>query len=170
MTRIYANPGFARRMNISSAVTLFAILFGFWELWAALNAGPEGAGYGFLFAALFIGGGIYGMRQILADGADMVTALDVSESSGQATISLWRPFAPKRLEGSLDSLSEWRPYAKVARNFRTPMLLADHPAYPRPLQFEIGRGIALTEQFRALAPEALASLEESASAQASKLT
>jgi hypothetical protein len=166
MTRIYANPGFARRMNISSAVTLFAILFGFWELWAALNAGPEGAGYGFLFAALFIGGGIYGMRQILADGADMVTALDVNESSGQATISLWRPFAPKRLEGSLDRLSEWRPYAKMARNLRTPMLLADHPAHPRPLQFEIGRGIVLGAQFRVLAPEALASLEHDVPAQA----
>ncbi len=160
MTRIYGNPGFARRMNGSIVVILFAVLFGFWELWAALHPGPEGPGYGFLFAALFIGGGIYGTNQILTDGKDMVTALDVEESSGQAVVSVWRPFFPKKLESRLDGLTDWRPFSKQARNIRTPMLLADHPGRPRPLQFELGRNIALTDRFRALAPDALAASEK----------
>ena len=164
MTRIYGNPGFARRMNGSAVVIAFAVLFGFWEVWAALNPGPDGPGYGFLFAALFIGGGIYGMNQILTDGKDMVTALDVQESTGEAVISVWRPFAPKRIETRLDRLTDWRPYSKQTRNLRTAMLLADHPGHPRPLQFELGRNIAFTDRFRALAPEAIAASEPGSAA------
>jgi hypothetical protein len=164
MTRIYENRSLARRMNISSAVTAFAVLFGFWELFAAVRAGPEGAGYGFLFAALFIGGGIYGFNQIFSEASDMVTALDLDEAAGRATISIWRPFAPKRIEGTLDSLTEWRPYSKMARNVRTPMLLADHPGHLRPLQFEIGPGVMMSERFRAFDPEALATFEQGANA------
>ncbi len=164
MTRIYGNPGFARRMNGSTVVIVLAVLFGFWEVYAALNPGPDGPGYGFLFAALFIGGGIYGMNQILTDGRDMVTALDVEDATGQATISLWRPFAARRIEGSLERLSGWRPYSKQARNVRTPMLLADHPDHPRPLQFELGRSISFTDRFRALAPEATATFAQDGAA------
>jgi hypothetical protein len=168
MTRIYENRPLARRMNISVVVTIFAILFGFWEAWNAFNAGPEGAGYGFLFAALFIGGGIYGMNQVLTDSRDMVTALDIDEANGHAAISVWRPFGATRIEGPLDRLTEWRPWAKEVRRVRTPVLLADHPGHPRPLQFEVGPGIALTDQFRALAPEALASFERTPESQSSQ--
>jgi hypothetical protein len=159
MTRIYENRAFARRMNISAGVTLVAIIFGFWELWAAFRPGPEGAGYGFLFAALFIGGGIYGTNQVLSEGKDMVVSLDADETGANGTISIWKPFGSKRIEGRLDRLSEWRPYARQVRGMRTPMLLVDHPAHPRPLQFEVGSGIALSDRFKALAGEALEGLE-----------
>lgn len=156
MTRIYENRNFSRRMNISVAVTLFAVLFGFWELWAAIRAGPEGAGYGFMFAALFIGGGIYGFNQINTEGSHMVTALDLDEATGEAVATVWRPFSPKPVAGPLTAFTEWRPYTKQARSVRVHMLLADHPGYPKPLQFEIGSGVSMHERFRALAPEALA--------------
>lgn len=164
MTRIYENRNFNRRMNISVAVTAFAVLFGLWELWAALRAGPEGAGYGFLFAALFIGGGIYGFNQIQNDGSHMVTALDVDDASGQAVASVWRPFSPKQVAGPLAEFTEWRPYTKRARSVHIHMLLADHPGYPKPLQFEIGPGVAVDERFRALASEALAAFEKDGAA------
>ena len=61
-------------MNVSTVVIVVVIVFGFWELWSALNPGPGGAGYGFLFAALFIGGGLYGLRQMQTDFADTVVS------------------------------------------------------------------------------------------------
>lgn len=163
MTRIYGNPRLARRMNGSFVVVIGAVLFGFWELWSAANAGAEAGSTGYLFAAFFIGGGIYGARQILTGYTDMVISLDVDRATGDATLAVWRPFVAKRIVGPLDRLSGWRPYAKqVQRNLRTSMLLADHPGHPRPLEFELGSGIVFNEDFRALARDADAAFERAA--------
>jgi hypothetical protein len=162
MTRIYRNVAFARRMTITTVVIVVVIVFGFWELWAALNPGPGGAGYGFLFAALFIFGGLYGLRQMQTDFADTVVSVDADEKGGAARITVWRPFLPKRLAGPLDQLRNWRYEVKTPRpSMRVPMILADHPGHPRPLRFELGKGIEIGSRFRALAPDAFAAFEQS---------
>jgi hypothetical protein len=128
-----------------------------------MRAAPGEAGFGYLFAAAFILGGLYGLRQLNSDYADMVVSADADGTAGPARISVWRPFLPKTLEGPLDKLANWRFEVKAPRpNLRIPMLLAEHPQHPRPLRFEVGPGIALSEGFRALAPEALAAYEKGA--------
>ena len=163
MKRIYANPAFARRMNISAAVVAFAFIFGLWELWAALRPGSEGGSYGLLFAALFIGGSVYAMRQMLTDYADIVTALDADRPANRTAISVWRPFGPKRIEGDLDRLGNWRFETQKPRgDARIATILADHPGHPRPLRFEVGRGLPISDDLRALAPDAVAAYERAA--------
>jgi hypothetical protein len=160
--RIYSNRAFLRRMNASAAVVVIAFLFGFWELWTvtqAEKAGEAGTGYGLIFAALFIGGGFYAMRQLLADYSDVVVAIDAGEAQS-AVISVWRPFVSKRIVGPLDRLTNWRFEMKTERNITTPMLLADHPNHPKPLQLELGKGIAISDELRALAPDAVAAFEK----------
>jgi hypothetical protein len=159
-TRIYANRGLARRTNGSLVVVIIAFVFGFFEIWRAMHVGPEEPGSGYLFAILFLGGGVYAGRQLLSGTIDAVVWLDL-DASRQATVALWRPFTTKRIAGPVDRLTGWRPYAKeVRRNMKQPMVLADHPDYPRPLEFEIGPGVVLGEEFRALAGAAVASLEK----------
>jgi hypothetical protein len=146
-------------MTGSSLVVVAAFLFGLWELYGVFRA-PQDSGYGSLFAALFIGGGIYAMWQILRDYSDTVVSLDVGD--GKALISVWRPFVPLRIDAPLDRLGNWRFEVRSVGNARVPTALADHRDYPRALRFELGSGIAISDQFRALAPEAVASFEKSA--------
>jgi len=161
MARIYANRGLTKRQNFSTVVVIGSLLLGCFELWRAATVAPDQVGSGYLFAALFLGGGAYGARQVLMGSMDTVAALDLGPAR-EATIVLWRPFTTKRIEGPVDRLSDWRPYAKqVRRNLRQPMVLADHRDYPRPLEFEIGPGIQMDDAFRTLAGEALAGLETS---------
>jgi len=156
MTRIYENRSFARRMTGSTLVVVAAILFGLWELYAVVRA-PQDSGYGSLFAALFIGGGIYAMWQILRDYGDTVVSLETGTVG--AVISVWRPFRSQRIAVPLDRLGNWRFETRSVGNARVPTALADHRDYPRPLRFELGPGIAVTDQFRALAPDAIAAFE-----------
>ena len=156
MKRIYDNSAFVRRMNISAVVVVVALLMGAWELLMALRA--EDPGSGFLFAALFIGGGIYAGRQILSDYANNVVALDVDAENAQASISIWRPFSAKRITGPLGRLTDWQFQTRGGR-VKTPILTAHHPDHPRPLEFELGPGSPLSEELRALAPEAVAAFE-----------
>ncbi len=153
-TRIYSNRGLARRTNGSLVVVIIAFIFGFFEIWRAAHAGPQGPGSGYLFAILFLGGGVYAGRQLLSGTIDAVVWLDL-DPSRQATVALWRPFTTKQIAGPVDRLTGWRPFAKqVRRNMLQPMVLADHPDYPRPLEFEIGRGIRIDDAFKTLAAEA----------------
>jgi hypothetical protein len=162
MKRIYANQGFARRMNISTAIALVAIVMGVWELWRALQAGPEGPGSGFLFAALFLGGGAYALRQMFVEYGDRVVALD-AVAGGASVITVWRPLASVRISGPLAALSDWRFEMRTARSQHdTSVLLADHPQHPRPLKFELVRGVPISDEFRALAPEAVETFERGA--------
>jgi hypothetical protein len=156
MKRIYENTGFARRMNVSAVVVVIAFVMGAWELVMALRADDPGSG--FLFAALFIGGGIYAGRQILSEHANNVVAFDADMASGQASISIWRPFSAKTIAGPLDRLTDWQFQTKGAR-VKTPILTAHHPDHPRPLEFELRPGLAVGEELRALAPDAVAAFE-----------
>lgn len=141
-------------MNLSAAVTVLAVIYGVFELWMAYRAGPDKAGYGYLFGIFFIGGGIYGMRQLLADHSESVVSLD-ADGDGKAVVALWRPFRPKRIETRLDRLTDWRPYARKTRASVIPMVLADNPEHPRPLQFETDAGVTVAPEFRTLAGDAL---------------
>jgi hypothetical protein len=156
MKRIYDNAGFARRMNISAVVVVIAFVMGAWELIMALRADDPGSG--FLFAALFIGGGIYAGRQILSDHANNVIALDADPAGREASISIWRPFSAKKITGPLDRLSDWQ-FQRKGTRVKTPILTAHHPDHPQPLEFELRPGAAVSEELRALAPEAVAAFE-----------
>ena len=148
MTRIYANRSFARRMTASTIVCVLAFLFGFFELWQAFNAPAGESGYGYIFAAFFIFGGIYGFRQIAGDYADTVVTLE--SDGGAARITLWQPLRSKVVEGPLNSLSNWRREMKGTGHARREMLVADYPGHPRPLRFETGKGVVETETFSKL--------------------
>jgi len=101
------------------------------------------------------------LRQLRTDYADTVVALD-ADAQGNARLEVWRPFASKRIEGALDRLRGWR-YEEKAPRSQTPipMLLADHPDHPRPLEFELRPGSPLSEELRTLAPDAVAAAERS---------
>ena len=159
MKRIYENTGFTRRMNISAVVVVVAFLMGAWELVMALRA--EDPGSGFLFAALFIGGGIYAGRQILSDHANNVVSLDADMTNGQASISIWRPFSAKKIVGPLDRLTDWQ-FQRKGTRVKMPILTAHHPDHPQPLEFELRTGSQISEELRALAPDAVAAFERSA--------
>jgi hypothetical protein len=159
MKRIYANTGFARRMNISTVIALIALPMGVWELWRAVQAGPEGAGGGFLFAALFIGGGAYALRQMFVEYGDRVVALD-ADAGGASVITIWRPLSSVHISGPLAALSDWRFEMRTARSRAdTSVVLADHPKHPRPLKFELVRGVPIADEFRALAPDVVETFE-----------
>lgn len=155
MKRIYENRSFARRMNVSAVVVVIAFVMGAWELVMALRSN---SGNGFLFAALFIGGGIYAGRQMLNDFADNVVALDADMETRAATVSIWRPFSRKALVGRLDQLTDWQFQTKRGR-VRTPILTAHHPGHPRPLEFELRRDTPVGQELRELAPDAIAAFE-----------
>lgn len=159
MTRVYENPGFARRQNISLAILGAVVVYGVYELYRVFIAGaddPTGA----MFGVLFIGGAAYGARIIWTDSRDAVVAFDVDFDAGKGVVTLWRPFRPLLLDAPLKDFTGWRHWVRVAkRNNRTFLLLARLPNYPHPLQFEIFKP-PVHEAFRRLAPEAVADLED----------
>jgi hypothetical protein len=156
MKRIYDNRGFVRRMNVSAVVVVIAFVMGAWELVMALRSSDSGSGY--LFAALFFGGGFYAGRQILSEHANDVVALDADMTTRQANISIWRPFSAKRVAGSLDQLTDWQ-FQRKGTRVKTPILTAHHPDHPQPLEFELRPGGPVSAELRALAPEAVAAFE-----------
>jgi hypothetical protein len=160
MKRLYANPRYTTRMNASCVVVVFATLFGVWELWSAWRAGGSD-GTNYLFAALFIGGGIYAGKQLRDTSANTVVALDADPATRSATVTLWRPFSSTTISGSLDDFTDWQFQLRPGR-VRTPMLTAHHPSHAQPLEFELKPGGAVAEELRALAPEAVAAFERSA--------
>jgi hypothetical protein len=164
MKRIYENTGFARRMNVSAVVVVIAFVMGAWELVMALRADDPGSG--FLFAALFVGGGVYAGRQILSDFANNVVTFDADMATREASISIWRPFSAKKILGPLDRLSDWQ-FQRKGTRVKTPILTAHHPDHPQPLEFELRPNSPVGEELRALAPEAVAAFERAMSLPAS---
>ena len=156
MKRIYENTGFTRRMNVSAVVVVIAFVMGAFELVMALRADDPGSG--FLFAALFIGGGIYAGRQVLSDFANNVVALDADMATRQARISIWRPFSSKQIDGPVDRLTDWQ-FQRKGTRVKLPILTAHHPDHPQPLEFELRTGASVGEELRSLAPEAVAAFE-----------
>lgn len=158
MTRIYQNRALATRMNLSCAVIVFAVLFGFWELYTATRGGP-GAGTNVLFGFLFIAGALYAAKQTRDTSFDSVASLDADVATREAKVAIWRPFSTKMLAGPLDRLTDWQFQMKGGR-VKTPILTAHHPDYPRPLEFELSKSTTpLSNELKTLAPDAAAAFE-----------
>jgi hypothetical protein len=160
MTRIYENPGFAKRNNISVVVLIVVVIYGVWELWSAFGAGGSDSTAA-MFGVLFVGGGIYGAYTIWTEGRDQVISLDVDFDSGRAAVTLWRPFRNLVIETTVDRLSGWRHWVKVGkRSMRTHYLVTNAEGYPQPLYIELTKG-EMPEGFRRLSPSVVQEFEES---------
>jgi hypothetical protein len=157
MTRIYENRGFATRMNVSCVVIVVAMLFGCWELFSALQA-PAGASTNILFGVLFFGGAAYAIKQLRDTAFDTVVALDADPGTRHSILTLWRPFSAKAIAGPLDLFTDWQFQTRGGRT-RTPILTAHHRDHPRPLEFELRADGTISEELRAIAPEAIAAFE-----------
>lgn len=153
MTRIYENPGFLKRNVISLVILIAVAIYGLWELWSAFNTTGDSS-MGYIFGFGFIGGAVYGAYQLINDSADLVASMDLDEATGNSVVSLWRPFRSERLERPLSDIRNWRLYVKVGqRQMRNFFIYADHPGYPRTLQFDLRR--VDIEGLRKVAPEAV---------------
>ena len=160
MTRIYENPGFARRNNISVIVLVAVIIYGFFELYTAFGTDNQDS-MAALFGVLFVGGGIYGAYTIWTEARDQVIALDVDPDKGVAAITLWRPFKSMVIDVPIDGLTGWRHWVKVGkRGMRTHFVVFNAEGYPQPLYVELTKG-EMPEGFRKLSPAVVEEFEES---------
>ena len=159
MTRIYENPGFARRNNISVVVLVVVVIYGFYELWNAFGDGSQDTTAA-MFGVLFVGGGIYGAYTIWTEARDQVIALDADPNTGRAAITLWRPFKNMVIDLPIDRLTGWRHWVKVGkRNMRTHFVVFNAEGYPQPLYVELTKG-EMPEGFRDLSPAVVEEFEE----------
>jgi hypothetical protein len=165
---VYVNKGFWWRQTLSLAAVILVAIYGLWELWSATYGSAdyhspfgEIMGLGddrYVFGFIFLGGGLYGIWQLINDAADTVSTFEVDEATGASVVSLWRPFWTEKLTIELSRIRDWRFHVKVGkRNARTFFVFADHPGYPRPLQFDLRN--ASVEGLRTVAPEAFAEYE-----------
>jgi hypothetical protein len=163
MTRIYENPGFWRRALLSIGFLIAAILWGFWEFWSAATGPADAATTGYLFAALFVGGGLYALYQLAEDWRDLVSALDLDEATGAMLVTVWQPQGPLKLAAGKGQVTNWRSHVKIGkRNARTFFAHADFPGYPRPLRLELRPAVNVAG-LRRVAPEAIAEYERAIS-------
>ena len=159
MTRIYENPGFARRNNISVIVLVVVVIYGFWELWSAFGTGSQDS-MAAMFGVLFVGGGLYGAYTIWTEARDQVIALDVDPDKSRAAITLWRPFRNMVIDLPIDRLTGWRHWVKVGkRSMRTHFVVFNAEGYPQPLYVELTKG-EMPEGFRKLSPAVVEEFEE----------
>jgi hypothetical protein len=159
MIRIYENPGFAKRNNISVVVLVAVVIYGIFELYTAFGTGTPDQ-MAAMFGVLFVGGGIYGAYTIWTEARDAVMAIDVDEASGKAAISLWRPFKRLVIETPIDGLTGWRHWVKVGkRNMRTHYVIFNAAGYPNPLNVELTKG-DMPDGFRKLSPAVVEEFEE----------
>lgn len=159
MTRIYENPGFAKRNNISVVVLVAVTIYGIFELYTAFFTGSQDQ-MAAMFGVLFVGGGIYGAYTIWSEARDTVMSLDLDPATERAKITLWRPFSTHVIEAPTDQLTEWRHWVKVGkRNMQTHYVIFRAPGYPHPLHVELTKG-ELPEGFRQVSPAMVEEFEE----------
>jgi hypothetical protein len=159
MTRIYENPGFAKRNNISVVVLVAVVIYGIFELYSAFFTGSQDQ-MAAMFGVLFVGGGIYGAYTIWSEARDQVMAIDVDEAAGKVAITLWRPFTRQVVEAPIDGLTGWRHWVKVGkRNMRTHYVIFNAPGHPNPLNVELTKG-EMPDGFRKLSPAVVEEFEE----------
>ncbi|HET7717229.1 MAG TPA: hypothetical protein VFK86_16520 [Bauldia sp.] len=159
MTRIYENPGFAKRNNISVIVLVAVVIYGIWELYTAFLTDSQDS-MAAMFGVLFVGGGIYGAYTIWTEARDQVVALDADFATGRAAVTLWRPFKNIVIEATFDRLTDWRHWVKVGkRNMRTHYVIFTAEGYPQPLYVELTTG-EMPEGFRKLSPAVVEEFEE----------
>lgn len=155
MTTVFEIRGFLVRQTISLVVLVVVFLWGIGEILRASNAA---FGWDYIFGIAFIGGAIYGFRQVLGDARDQVARLEV-DGTGKTVATLWRPTGTLKLEAE-SGLTGWRYYVKLGpRGIKRPYLFAEHPDHPNPLQIELRADIQISDGLRALAPEAIAEFE-----------
>ena len=167
MTRVYENRGYWWRQTISAVLVIVVAIYGLWELWSAASAPGTTTAIGqmfgigddrYLFGIVFVGGGAIALYQLIRDATDLVASFDRDEATGVSIVALWRPFWTEKLTADLSRIHDWRFHVKIGqRNARTPLIYADHPDYPRPLQFDLRK--ADREGLRKIAPEAVADYE-----------
>lgn len=158
MVRVLHFRGMVTRSSISLGILSAVFLYGVLELWYAMSA--TGDTTATLFGVVFCAGAIYGLRQTMNETRDLVIIFDADPESGRAELHLWRPFARKVIETSLDKLTGWRLWVQTGpRGQRSYLLLAKEPSYDGTLRFALARGQAIPEILRKLAPEAIADFE-----------
>ena len=159
MTRIYENPGFAKRNNISVVVLVAVLIYGCFELYNAFFTGSQDQ-MGAMFGVLFVGGAIYGAWTIWNDARDAVMTIDLDEATQRVAITLWRPFSQQIIEAHVSDLTDWRHWVKVGkRNVQTHFIIFRASGYPNPLSVELTKG-DLPEGFRMLSPATVEEFEE----------
>lgn len=159
MKRILSIRGMVWRSNLSLAILTAVFAYGLWELWLAATV--TGSPTGYLFAVVFIGGAAYGVRSALLETRDLVMSFEADTDSGKAAITLWRPFRMKRIDTTLDRITGWRHWIQTAsRGRRVHFLLAKEPSYGGILRFALEPGMAIPEELRRIAPDAIADFEQ----------
>jgi hypothetical protein len=160
MTRLYENPGFWRRSLLSVGFLAVAIGWGVWEFWSAAHAPAEAATTGYMFGAVFFFGGLYALYQLTQDWRDLVSTLDLDETTGTMIATVWLLHRPLKLTAAKGELRNWRSYVKVGkRNARMFFLYTDHATYPRPLRFDLRPGVDVSG-LRRIAADAIADHDE----------
>jgi len=158
MTRIHESPGSARRSNISLVVLIAVFFYGLWELWHAATVTNDTTAY--LFGVIFVGGALYGARVTLAEARDLVNTFDLDPETGKTLISLWRPFHMKRIETSIDRVTDWRHWVQTGpRKQLSHYLLARTPFHDGMLRFAMQPGMEIKDEFRRIAPKAIKEFE-----------
>lgn len=159
MTRIYENPGFAKRNNISVVVLVAVFIYGIYELYTAFFTGSQDQ-MAAMFGVLFVGGAVYGAYTIWSEARDTVMSLDLDPATGRAKITLWRPFSTHVIEAPVDRLTDWRHWVKVGkRNMQTHFVIFRADGHPNPLNVELTKG-ELPEGFRHVSPAMVEEFEE----------
>ena len=158
MKRLLDNPSKVRRWYLFLGFFAVAFLYGLWELWLA--AVVTGSVIGYLFAAIFIGGAIYGVRAMLAEAHDLVVSFDADIESGNATIRLWRLFHMKQIDTTLDQITGWHHFVQTgARDERSHFLLAREKSHDGMLRFALEPEMTIPDELRRIAPQAIADFE-----------
>ncbi len=158
MTTVFEIRGLMIRQTVSLVVLVVVFLWGIGEIVRASGGG--GDSWAYLFGIAFIGGAIYGLRQLLTDSRDQIARLEVADD-GRTIATLWRPTGTLKLEAR-NGLTGWRYYVKIGpRSIKRPYLFAEHPDHPNPLQFELRQDTVIHDGLRELAPEAVAEFEAS---------
>jgi len=164
MMRIHDDTVVVTRSNISLAIAVAAFVFGVWELWHAATV--SGATDGYFFGITFLAAAAFALRMTLTETRDLVIAFDADKESGQAAISLWRPFRNKRIETRIEHITGWRHWIQTkSRGRRAYFLLAEEPSHESTLRFELRPGSAITKELREIAPGAIADFEREAGIQ-----
>ncbi len=96
----------------------------------------------------------------MTEARDLIAALDADEASGEAIITLWRPFRSQKIATRLDRFSDWRHYVRIgSRGERRHYLTARSADYPRQLLFELAMAKPVPQGLARLAPEAAKDFE-----------
>lgn len=158
MKRLLDNPGKVRRWYLFLGFFAVAFLYGLWELWLA--AVVTGSMVGYVFAAIFVGGGVYGIRSMLAEARDLAVSFDADAASGKAIIKLWRPFHMKQIDTTLDQITGWQHQVQTGpRDERSHFLLAREKSHDGVLRFALEPEMAIPDELRRIAPQAIGDFE-----------